>query len=280
MTSEPLNSGSASPTVSAQAAGSAAGAPGAVGRQGAVGALAPHRVLAEYYSSEGDRREFLDDIFDKTSSNYDRIETLIGFGSGPWYRRQALLRAGLKSGMSVIDVGIGTGLVAREAAGIVGDASLITGVDPSAGMMSHAKLPVGVKLLRGKGEAIPMPDQSADFLSMGFALRHLSSLEAAFSEFFRVTRPGARICLLEITRAQGSFAGGLLKIYLKRIVPTIARVWSRDAETARIWRYYWDTIEACVPPEAVMKALNDAGFADVRRHVELGIFSEYQARRP
>lgn len=243
------------------------------------GATAPHQVLSDYYANEGARREFLDDIFDKTSSNYDRIEKLIGFGSGPWYRRQALLRAGLGAGMSVVDIGIGTGLVAREAARIVGDPALITGVDPSAGMMSHARLPAGVKLLQGKGEAIPLPDASADFLSMGFALRHLSSLDAAFAEFHRVTRPGAKICLLEITRGEGSLSGWLLKTYLKTIVPAVARVWSRDAETARIWRYYWDTIEACVPPETVLQALRNAGFGQVRRHVELGVFSEYQATR-
>lgn len=242
--------------------------------------VVPHDVLRDYYKSESARRTFLIDLFDRTSANYDCIEKLIGFGSGSWYRRQALLRAGLGPGMRVIDVGIGTGLLARQAARIVGDASLVTGVDPSAGMMSQAILPAGVELLEGTGESIPLPDQSADFLSMGFALRHLSSLEAAFQEFHRVTRPGASICLLEITRAEGSVAGWLQQIYLKYMVPGIARIWSRDAETARIWRYYWDTIEACVPPEMVMQALRDAGFTDVRRHVELGVFSEYQATRP
>jgi demethylmenaquinone methyltransferase/2-methoxy-6-polyprenyl-1,4-benzoquinol methylase len=45
-------------------------------------------------------------------------------------------------------------------------------------------------------------------------------------------------------------------------------------------RYYWDTIEACVPPEQVAGALAHAGFSDVVRHVELGLFSEYRARKP
>jgi demethylmenaquinone methyltransferase/2-methoxy-6-polyprenyl-1,4-benzoquinol methylase len=45
-------------------------------------------------------------------------------------------------------------------------------------------------------------------------------------------------------------------------------------------RYYWDTIAACVPPETVLEALRAAGFAEVDRRVELGIFSEYRARRP
>ena len=45
-------------------------------------------------------------------------------------------------------------------------------------------------------------------------------------------------------------------------------------------RYYWDTIRTCVRPEAILQALAEAGFADVERHVELGVFSEYSARRP
>ena len=242
--------------------------------------LVPHPVLTEYYHEESARRAFLDQLFDRTSRDYDRIEWLIGFGSGPKYRYQALLRAGLTAGMRVVDVGIGTGLVARQAAKIVGDGALVTGVDPSAGMMSQARLPAGVKLLTGTGESIPLPDCDADFLSMGFALRHLSSLDAAFAEFFRVLGPGGRVCVLEVTRAPGPISNALLKAYMKYIVPTMARVLTRDPETVRIWRYYWDTIEACVAPEVVLQALRNAGFVDVRRHVEVGIFSEYQATKP
>jgi demethylmenaquinone methyltransferase / 2-methoxy-6-polyprenyl-1,4-benzoquinol methylase len=44
-----------------------------------------------------------------------------------------------------------------------------------------------------------------------------------------------------------------------------------------MWRYYWDTIEACVRPEQVMATLSATGFAHVERHLELGIFSEYRA---
>jgi demethylmenaquinone methyltransferase/2-methoxy-6-polyprenyl-1,4-benzoquinol methylase len=51
-------------------------------------------------------------------------------------------------------------------------------------------------------------------------------------------------------------------------------------DTSQLWRYYWDTIEACIPPETVMAALREAGFVDVSRTVSLGIFSEYTARRP
>jgi demethylmenaquinone methyltransferase / 2-methoxy-6-polyprenyl-1,4-benzoquinol methylase len=56
-----------------------------------------------------------------------------------------------------------------------------------------------------------------------------------------------------------------------------ATLLGRQQASARLWRYYWDTIAACIAPEAVLAALRAAGFDNVARHVELGIFSEYTA---
>ena len=47
-----------------------------------------------------------------------------------------------------------------------------------------------------------------------------------------------------------------------------------------LMRYHWDTIAACVPPAAIISALTAAGFVDVERRLDLGIFSEYRARKP
>ena len=44
-----------------------------------------------------------------------------------------------------------------------------------------------------------------------------------------------------------------------------------------LYRYYWDTIEACVPPARIMASMAGAGFSAVARRVQLGIFSEYRA---
>jgi len=62
-------------------------------------------------------------------------------------------------------------------------------------------------------------------------------------------------------------------------VPLLARLRSGSAAAKKLMHYYWDTIAACVPPETILAALADAGFADARRHVELGTFSEYTAVR-
>ncbi len=48
----------------------------------------------------------------------------------------------------------------------------------------------------------------------------------------------------------------------------------------QLMRYYWDSIEACVPPQKVIEQLRAAGFTTVTRHVVLGIFSEYVAVKP
>ena len=244
---------------------------------------APHPPLTDYYASEQERQGFVKQIFDSTAADYDRIEKLLALGSGPWYRRQALLRAGLKAGMRVVDIGVGTGLVAREAAKLAGEPQLVVGVDPSVGMMANAHLPEGLRLVEGRAEAIPLPDASFDFLSMGYALRHIGDLSAAFREFHRVLKPGGRVCLLEITKPERSWSRALLKGYMRAVVPVLARLIGGSAESARLWRYYWDTIDSCVSPAEVIATLEAAGFTGVTRHIEtraLSVLAEYQAVKP
>jgi demethylmenaquinone methyltransferase/2-methoxy-6-polyprenyl-1,4-benzoquinol methylase len=238
---------------------------------------APHSPLTDYYLSEEDRNGWLKKMFNSTAADYNRIEALLGFGSGSWYRREALKRAGLQTGMQVVDVGVGTGLVASQAAFLTGDPNKVTGVDPSPGMMSNARVPQGVKLVEGSAERIPFPDNSFDFLSMGYALRHISDLTLAFDEFHRVLKPGGRLCILEITCPEKRVPKTLLKWYMRGVVPMLARLAARHGDTTVLWRYYWDSIEACATPANVMRTLQNAGFTEVNRHLELGIFSEYQA---
>ena len=237
--------------------------------------LPPHPDLAKYYDPRSGKTDFVRKIFDDTAPDYDRIERLIGLGSGSWYRRRALERAGLKQGQLVLDVAIGTGLVAREACTITGSPQRVIGLDPSHGMLELAAHALGIRPVIATGERLPFADNSFDFLSMGYALRHLSDLSVTFAEFHRVLRPGGRLCVLEITKPAGSLATLLLKFYMRSVVPGMARIIGRRRSTQHLWTYYWDTIAACVPPTAVQAALSTAGFAAVGRHVELGIFSEY-----
>jgi demethylmenaquinone methyltransferase/2-methoxy-6-polyprenyl-1,4-benzoquinol methylase len=250
--------------------------------------LPPHPLLPAYYGAGGDdaKGDFVRRLFDDTAACYDRVERMMALGTGSWYRRRALRRAGLRPGMRCVDVAVGTGLVAREAIRLVGDPSAVTGVDPSTGMLAQAARALPIRLVEGRAEALPFGDGSFDFLSMGYALRHVADVYAATREFFRVLRPGGVACVLEIGRPRGRIATALLRGYMRGVVPRLSGLAAGGAgaeargRQRTLWEYYWDTIEACVSPEAVQDALRDAGFTDVRRHVELGVFSEYTGRKP
>ena len=241
---------------------------------------APHPPLKDYYTHEADRDAWVRGLFDQTAGDYDRIERAMALGSGSWYRRRALARAGLRPGMRVLDVGVGTGLTACQAARLVGADGQVTGVDPSAGMLTNAVVPAGIQLLSGRAEDLPLPDAAVDFISMGYALRHVAGLAVAFDEFRRVLVPGGRVCVLEITSPTGRVARWLLRAYMRGLVPAVARCIARHRDVPTLMRYYWDTIEACAPPAVILDSLHAAGFVEVERVVSLGIFSEYRARKP
>ena len=244
--------------------------------------FAPHPPIAGAYAAPEQKRKFLNDIFDDTAQDYERVERWLSLGSGRWYRRQALVRAGLKPGMRIADVAIGTGLLAGEALTIIGSTGHLVGVDPSTQMMQLAKERLGsqIQTVAGTAESLPFPDASFDFLSMGYALRHVEDVGNAFLEFHRVVRPGGRICILEITRPHTSLGRAALRLYLgtlSRLVGLFGRLAPRTPE---LWAYYWETIDKCLAPQRVLDALTLAGFTSVNRHVVGGLLSEYTAVRP
>ena len=243
------------------------------------GALPPHPTLSAYYGRDEERAGFVRGLFDASARDYDRIERGMALGWGSRYRREALRRAGLVPGLKVLDVAVGTGLVAREAVRLVGDRRLVTGLDPSAGMLLEARRQLNVPCLLGTGERLPLCDASFDLVSMGYALRHLSDLTVVFREFARVLRPGGTVCILELTRPASGLGRAALRAYLRYVVPTLARVRTRNREAQVLMRYFWDTIETCVPAERILTALDDAGLEEVHRALVIGLFSEYTGRR-
>jgi demethylmenaquinone methyltransferase/2-methoxy-6-polyprenyl-1,4-benzoquinol methylase len=225
---------------------------------GNSGTRSPIAVLPQYWSDEPGRRRYLDHLFDGTARDYDFVERLLGFGSGARHRRIALAHAGLKRGMHVLDIAIGTGLVAREAQALVGPEGRVVGLDPSAGMLAQAGR-LQIPLIRALG--------AFDFVSMGYALRHVADLGALFSEMRRVLKPGGIACVLEITRPRSGFVSVPLRVFMTGVVPVVAGAFGRKSHARDLMRFYWDTIDACVPPERILEA----------RNVSLGMFSDYAA---
>jgi demethylmenaquinone methyltransferase/2-methoxy-6-polyprenyl-1,4-benzoquinol methylase len=242
--------------------------------------LAPHPLLKSYYADEPGRKRRVNEMFDESAPHYDWITGAMSFGTGRWYRGDVLKRSGVTAGTRLLDVGSGTGVIALLAQEMVGPTGKVVAVDPSEGMLAEAKK-AGVRDTRvGRGEQLPVEDGEFDILTMGYALRHVEDLVTTFREYLRALKPGGRVLLLEISRPDGRVQYQLVKFYLKHVVPVVTRIVRRSAEAEKLMRYYWDTIEACVPPADILAALETAGFRDAKRHVLNGMFSEYSATKP
>jgi len=240
----------------------------------------PHPVLEEYYSTAANRQSFVGELFDGAASYYNRIGQMLDLGSGPWYRRQALQRAGLRPGMWLLDVATGTGLVAHGGAAILGDSGRVIGVDPSRGMLREAQKTLAGPLVQGRAEALPFCSDSFDMLSMGFALRHVADLEVAFQEYRRVLKAGGRLLLLEVSRPPSRVSRWLIQAHFQHVLPLMTRISTRSEPAQLLMKYYWDTIDRCVPPETILDALRRNGFVEVERRVFFGFLSEYVAAKP
>lgn len=237
--------------------------------------MRPHPLLERYYPDEPTRVRRVRRWFDATAPAYDRITQAMSLGSGHWFRRRTLARAGLGAGARVLDVACGTGVLAHAAGERAGDTGQVVGLDPSAGMLAVARTRGVARLVQATAEAIPFADGSFDLVTMGYALRHVADLEGTFREFRRILRPGGRVLILEITPPASRAGRALLRFYMGRLVPALARL--DGAQASELMAYYWDTIEQCVPPASILAALAAGGFAAPSRRVEVAVFSEYQA---
>lgn len=242
--------------------------------------LPPHPKLGEYYQDEKGRREKVDAWFNESAPHYDWITEMMSFGSGAWYRQEVLKRLGVSSGQSLLDVGSGTGMLALAAQKMVGPTGRVVALDPSPGMLAEARKAGVEETIVAFGESMPLADDSFDWLTMGYALRHVTDLNAAFAEYLRVLKPGGSILLLEISRPKNRLQMLLLKAYMKGVVPTVTKIFRKSDTASELMRYYWDTIEHCVPPETIVAALQQAGFKRARRKVFFGSLSEYSATKP
>jgi demethylmenaquinone methyltransferase / 2-methoxy-6-polyprenyl-1,4-benzoquinol methylase len=240
--------------------------------------IAPHPPLTQYYGAAEKREAYVREIFDETAPWYDWATWFLSFGSGDWYRREALKRAGLTPGMRLLDLASGTGVVARAAAQVTNDPRAIVGMDASFGML-HSGRTSSAKV-QSPAERLPLRDASFDRISIGFALRHFADLSVVFAECHRVLRPGGRIVILEITAPESRLARAFLGFHMGRIAPVAIRLRTGSARSAELFRYYWETTRDCVRPAVILDALRGAGFADAKRKIELGIFSEYSGTKP
>jgi demethylmenaquinone methyltransferase/2-methoxy-6-polyprenyl-1,4-benzoquinol methylase len=132
--------------------------------------------------------------------------------------------------------------------------------------------------VRGLGESLPFPDESFDFLSMGYALRHVPDLQVAFAEFRRVLKPGGIVLLLEISRPRSALLFWLSRFYIKTLLGTVFTARTGNQDMKKLMAYWWETIEQCVPPETIIQAFKSSGFHECQaREWFNGLLRDYRA---
>jgi SAM-dependent methyltransferase len=112
-------------------------------------------------------------------------------------RTTAVEMAGIRTGYRVVDVGCGTGDVARALAATVGAHGWVVGIDPSDTMLAEARRrgATGLPLEFRAGNVTELDDDDATFDAAlcERVLQHVDHPEAAMSELVRVTRSGGRV---------------------------------------------------------------------------------------
>ncbi len=110
-----------------------------------------------------------------------------------------LLRAAaLQAGERVLDVGCGTGIVARQAATAVGATGAVTGIDVAPDMLAVAgSLPAregaSIEWRQGDATSLPFDDASFDVVVCQLSLMFVADRAAAVREMHRVLAAGGRV---------------------------------------------------------------------------------------
>jgi ubiquinone/menaquinone biosynthesis C-methylase UbiE len=96
----------------------------------------------------------------------------------------------------LLDVGAGTGVVARAALRRVSPGGSVIAVDPNDGMLAVARrLAPDLDIRRGVAEHLPVDSNEVDCVTCQFALMFFEDPASAVAEMARVARPGGRVAV-------------------------------------------------------------------------------------
>ena len=114
--------------------------------------------------------------------------------------------------------------------------------------------------VQADGRNLPLPDASMGAATIAFGIRNILPREDAYREFFRVLKPGARLCILEFGTGSRRVWKGLYNFYLDKLLPFIGDRISGDPGA---YRYLAETIKNFPDERALARELVDAGFERV-----------------
>ncbi|NJR14541.1 MAG: methyltransferase domain-containing protein [Calothrix sp. CSU_2_0] len=152
------------------------------------------------------------DLYTRRSVNYD---------NSAWHLRIAHLLveyAQLTPGQSILDIATGTGMVAIEAARIVGSTGNVIGIDISSGMLEQARqkvaeleknnIKLNIEFQLADAEALDFPINSFDQILCASAFIWMQDIQTALIHWAKFIKPGGIICFHAF--ADTAFIGGII----------------------------------------------------------------------
>ena len=200
-------------------------------------------------------------MFDRIAGFYDLMNSVMTAGLHHRWRERAVDLARLPAGGRALDVATGTGDLAIELARRVGPSGEVVGSDFSEGMLDRArqKSPA-VRWEQANALALPYEDDSFDAVTVGFGARNFSELATGLREMTRVTRPGGRVVVLEITTPTEPPLSVFFSLWFDRVVPLLGRVTGED----QAYTYLPSSVKRFPGPQELGGMMHAAGLRDVR----------------
>lgn len=173
-------------------------------------------------------------VFEKISDNYDKMNSVISFQQHLKWRKDTMKRMNVQKGSKALDVCCGTADWTIALAEAVGPSGEVTGLDFSQNMLNVGIEKVknlGLKhitLTHGNAMELPFPDNSFDYVTIGFGLRNVPDYLQVLKEMRRVLKPGGVAVCLETS--QPTFIGykQLFFFYFRYIMPIFGKLFAKS----------------------------------------------------
>jgi demethylmenaquinone methyltransferase/2-methoxy-6-polyprenyl-1,4-benzoquinol methylase len=220
-----------------------------------------------------DKRGRVQRMFAAIAPSYDLNNRLHSLGVDQFWRRRAVKLALPKPTDAVVDVACGTGDLTLKFADklrslpVAAAPGRVTGIDFTFEMLPIAARKLAhdplVRFVNGDAQALPLPDASADVISIAFGIRNVVDPAAAIREFHRVLRKDGRLIILEFSLPGNPILRGLYNFYFRKVLPRTATFISGDKSGA--YKYLPESVNTFVGREQMVRMIEDAGFRRVEQ---------------
>jgi demethylmenaquinone methyltransferase / 2-methoxy-6-polyprenyl-1,4-benzoquinol methylase len=207
-----------------------------------------------------ERAAHVQKMFTQIASRYDLMNRLMTGGQDIRWRRQVIQRARLSSTSYLLDLGTGTGDLAREALQHYPQAKIIA-ADFTLEMMRVGKRNGTLNFSSADALHLPFGNSSFDAVVSGFLMRNVTDLTKTLHEQHCVLKNGGRIVILDTTRPKKNILSPLIWLHMHLIIPVLGTLLTGFSEA---YRYLPDSTESFLSAEDLASRMAAAGFKNVK----------------